>query len=161
MDNSRTDHDKQRGPDIPEQSTPYPRPAQEDKTVTETTAEKQDRALAAVQRLLKQVGIRSRRDHKISLGLFTHRVNPAWPDSADLRSWTRRYPPELVVTDSQGKLTATVTIERRSGAYLLVLHGTHDREPVRAHEAEKAAVLITSATAQASTSPDADTGRTT
>lgn len=149
MDNLKADHDEQRKCDITEASPSLPQPEVEDRAVTEAAAERQDRALAVVQRLLKERGIPSRRDHRISLGLFANRVDLVWPDRTVPRSWARRYPPELVVTDSQGRLTATVTIERRSGRYLLALHGGLDSEPVRTHEAGKVVVLITQAASQA------------
>ncbi|MEV6983844.1 hypothetical protein AB0M95_21655 [Sphaerisporangium sp. NPDC051017] len=151
MDNLKAGHDERHEPDKPQMSTPTARPATDDRAVTEAAVEKQDRALAVVQRLLKERGIGSRRDHRISLGLFAHRIDDAaWPDRTIPWSWTRQYPPELVVTDAKGQHTATVTIERRSGRYLLVLHGSHDSEPVRVHEAERVAALITRATTPAS-----------
>ncbi|WP_248962023.1 hypothetical protein [Sphaerisporangium perillae] len=150
MDNLKAGHDEERKRDSPETSTPTPRPATEDRAVTEATAERQDRVLVVVQRLLKERGIRSRRDHRISLGLFAHRVDAAWPNRTVPRSRTRRYPPELVVTDPQGQRTATVTIERRSGCYLLMLHGGPDSEPVKVREAGRVVALITRATSQAS-----------
>lgn len=150
MDNLKADRDEQRKCDIPEASAPPARSAVEDKAVTEVTAERQDRALAVVQRLLRRLDIRSRRVHRIGLGLFANRVDLVWPDRTVPRSWTRRYPPELVVTGPQGQLTATVTIERRSGYYLLALHGGFDSEPVRTQEAGKVAALIAQAASQAS-----------
>jgi hypothetical protein len=150
VDNLKADHDEQRKCDIPEMSTPTPQPAAEDRAVTEAAVERQDRALAVVQRLLKEQGIRSRRDHRISLGLFANRVDLVWPDRTVPRSWTRRYPPELVVIDPQGQCTATVTIEQRSGCHLLALHDGFDSEPVRTHEAGKVVALIAQVTPQAS-----------
>ncbi|MEU0518900.1 hypothetical protein [Streptosporangium sp. NPDC006007] len=150
MDNLKAGHDRQRKRDIPEMGTPTPPPAAEDRAVTEAVAERQDEALTVVQRLLKERGIRSRRDHRISLGLFANREDLVWPDRTAPRSWMRRYPPELVVTDPQGRCTATVTIERRSDRYLLALRGGPDSEPVRAHEAGKVVALITQAASRAS-----------
>ncbi len=53
----------------------------------EATVEDQDKALTVVQRLLRKRGIRTRRDHTISLRLFANRPDAAqWPDKPPVRS---------------------------------------------------------------------------
>lgn len=88
----------------------------------EGAVERQDRALAVVQRLLRERGIRSRCYHTISLGLSAVREDKAGSAVASGPSfWLERFPPELVVTGPQGWREATVTIGDRSSAYLLSL----------------------------------------
>jgi hypothetical protein len=85
--------------------------------VDEAAVEIHDKALAVVQRLLTERGIRAHRHHTISLGLFANRA-AAWPDQPPLRSWMERHPPELTVKGPQGWCEATVTMGPRSGSYL-------------------------------------------
>ncbi|GAA4235325.1 hypothetical protein FHR32_006740 [Streptosporangium album] len=111
--------------------------------VDEATAEIQDKALAVVQRLLKDRGIHARCHHTISLGLFASR-EAAWPDKPPLRSWMDRYPPELAVAGPQGWRDATVTVGPRSGHYLVSLRNGPDLQKVRSDRPEKVVDLILS-----------------
>ncbi|GAA4196832.1 hypothetical protein GCM10022252_44780 [Streptosporangium oxazolinicum] len=111
--------------------------------VDEATAQRHDRALAVVQRLLIERGIRAHRHHPISLGVFatqpgapaqpgvtaqpgapaqsdasTQPGAPARPGGPVFRSRADRHPPELAVI-AQGRRAATVTIGPRSGCYLV------------------------------------------
>ncbi|WP_329087348.1 hypothetical protein [Streptosporangium sp. NBC_01469] len=93
--------------------------------VDEATAERHDRALAVVQRLLIERGIRAHRHHPISLGVFaaqpgapTQPGAPARTGGPAFRSRADRHPPELAVI-AQGRRAATVTIGPRSGCYLV------------------------------------------
>lgn len=107
--------------------------------VDETTVQIQDEALAVVQRLLTERGIRAHRHHTISLGLFTI-PETAWPDRSPLRSWMNRYPPELAVIGSQGR-DATVTIGACSSCYLVSVRG-NATETVRCDEPERVLDLV-------------------
>ncbi|WP_329428631.1 hypothetical protein OG339_04560 [Streptosporangium sp. NBC_01495] len=107
--------------------------------VDETTVQTQDEALAVVQRLLTERGIRAHRHHTISLGLFAAPEVPL-PDRPPLRSWMNRYPPELAVIGSQGR-DATVTIGACSCCYLVAVRGS-DTETVRCEEPERVLDLI-------------------
>ncbi|MBG0814343.1 hypothetical protein [Planomonospora sp. ID82291] len=99
--------------------------------VDETTAEHQDKALAVVQRLLKERGIRTRCHHRISLGLFADRAaDHSWPDKPMRRYWMDRYPPELTVLDPEGRCDATVTVDSCSG-YLVWLRTASGLQPFR------------------------------
>ncbi|WP_449066675.1 hypothetical protein [Planomonospora algeriensis] len=113
--------------------------------VDEATAEKQDRALAVVHRLLAERGIRARRHHTISLGLFGDHAGGIWPDRSLRRYWLDRYPPELTVTGPQGGRDATVTMGPRSGCYLVSLRNGPDLETVRSEQPERVADLIATA----------------
>ncbi|MET8340271.1 hypothetical protein [Streptosporangium canum] len=59
-----------------------------------------------------------------------------------MQSWTRRYPPELTVTGSQGWCDATVTVGPRSGCYLVSLRNGSDLQKVRGEQPEKVVDLI-------------------
>ncbi|GAA3421296.1 hypothetical protein [Streptosporangium vulgare] len=107
--------------------------------VDEITVQTHDEALAVVQRLLAERGIRAHRHHTISLGLFTV-PETTWPDRPPLRSWMNRYPPELAVIGSRGR-DATVTIGACSGCYLVAVRGS-DTETVRCDEPERVLDLI-------------------
>ncbi|WP_433245343.1 hypothetical protein ACQPYK_43270 [Streptosporangium sp. CA-135522] len=86
----------------------------EDHEVTDTTAEKHDRALAVVQRLLKASEIRTQVVHRISLKLFGDgRPSP--------QGKLRRHAPELIAYGDAGWTVATVAMGRRSGYYLISL----------------------------------------
>ncbi|MGW4421982.1 hypothetical protein [Streptosporangium sp. NPDC004631] len=115
----------------------------QDETVTEATAEKQDRALAVVQRLLQERGIRSRCHHTIGLRLHANRMDGVvWPDRPALRSWLERYPPELIVTGPPSRGEATVTIGPRSGCYLVCLRDAPGPRTVGEERPEKVVELI-------------------
>ncbi|MDP9866354.1 MULTISPECIES: hypothetical protein [Streptosporangium] len=109
--------------------------------VDEVTAEEQDKALAVVQRLLRERGIRARCHHKITLGLISDGEAP-WPDRASMQSWLKRYSPELVVTGSQGWCDATVSVGPRSGCYLVALRDESGLQKVRGEHPEKVVDLI-------------------
>ncbi|MFI6886499.1 hypothetical protein [Streptosporangium canum] len=114
-------------------------------SVDEATAEDQDKALAVVQRLLKERGIRSRCHHTISLGMFaSHTDEVTWPNRP-FRSWLDRHPPELAVIGPQGGHDVTVTIGSRSGSYLVSLPSTPDPQIVRSEHPEKVVALILAA----------------
>lgn len=114
--------------------------------IDEATAESQDRALAVVQRLLQERGIRSRCHHTIGLRLYANRVDGVtWPDQAPLRSWTGRYPPELTVLGSQDRCEATVTVDARSGCYLVSLCDDPGVQAVEPEQPEKVVDLILAA----------------
>ncbi|GHE38589.1 hypothetical protein GCM10017673_46200 [Streptosporangium violaceochromogenes] len=114
--------------------------------VGEKVVESQDKALAVVQRLLREQGIRSRCHHVISLGLSAAREGEAGAVGASGPSfWLERFPPELVVTGPQGWREATVTVGERSGVYLLALRDGPGLQKVRQGEPEKVAGLIAGA----------------
>jgi hypothetical protein len=113
-------------------------------TVDEATVEIHDKALAVVQRLLTERGIRAHRHHTISLGLFANSA-AAWPDQPPLRSWMERHPPELTVKGPQGWCEATVTMGARSGSYLVSLRNGSDLQAVRSEHPEKVVDLILAA----------------
>ncbi|MGW4421160.1 hypothetical protein [Streptosporangium sp. NPDC004631] len=114
--------------------------------VDEATAESQDRALAVVQRLLQERGIRARCHHTIGLGLYANRMDGVvWPDRPALRSWTERYPPELIVSGSRGWREATVTVGPRPGCYLVCLRDAPDPRTVGEERPEKVVELILAA----------------
>lgn len=115
------------------------------KAITETAAARQDEALAVVQRLLRERGIQTRRQQRISLGLFAGTEGPALLDRPPPRSWLNWYPPELVVTGSRGWREATVTVGEREGDYLLSLRNGQGQQKVGQAEPEKVAGLITEA----------------
>ncbi|WP_440073807.1 hypothetical protein [Streptosporangium sp. OZ121] len=112
--------------------------------VDEATVESHDRALAVVQRLLIERGIRAHRHHTISLGLFANSA-VAWPDQPPLRSWMERHPPELTVKGPQGWCEATVTMGPRSGCYLVSIRNGADLQTVRQEHPEKVVDLILAA----------------
>ncbi len=111
-------------------------------TVDEATAERHDRALAVVQRLLIERGIRAHRHHTMSLGFFAARPGaPAWPGRAGLGSRTDRRPPELAVI-AQGRRAATVTIGPRSGCYLVSVRDGPNLYAVRREQPHRVVELI-------------------
>ncbi|WP_440069777.1 hypothetical protein [Streptosporangium sp. OZ121] len=112
--------------------------------VDEATVETHDKALAVVQRLLNERGIRAHRHHTISLGLFANSA-AAWPDQPPLRSWMERHPPELTVKGPQGWRMATVTMGPRSGSYLVSLRDSSDLQAVRSEHPEQVVALIVAA----------------
>ncbi|WP_344918992.1 hypothetical protein [Streptosporangium oxazolinicum] len=88
-----------------------------DEPVTGATAEKHDRALAVVQRLLKAERVRSHTVHTIVLKLSeSGRPVPL--------AERRRHAPELVAYGDGGRMVATVTMGPRSGCYLVRLPAT-------------------------------------
>lgn len=118
--------------------------------IDETAAENQDRALAVVQQLLKERGVRARCHHTINLRLLASRVEETnWPDRPVLRSWLERYPPELEVIGPQGWREATVTMGPRSGFYLVSLRAGPGLQKVGREHPEKVADLITRTAAKA------------
>ncbi|MEU4535709.1 hypothetical protein AB0G15_12690 [Streptosporangium sp. NPDC023825] len=112
--------------------------------VDEATVESHDKALAVVQRLLTERGIRAHRHHTISLGLFANSA-AAWPDQPPLRSWMERHPPELTVKGSHGCRVATVTMGVRSGSYLVSLCDDSGPRAVRSEHPEQVVALILAA----------------
>lgn len=114
--------------------------------IDEATAEDQGKALAMVQRLLRERGIRAWCQHTISLGLFADRTDEVtWPDRPAFRSWLDRYPPELTVIGPQGCCDVTVTMGPRSGCYLVSLRSTTDPQIVRSEHPEQVVDLILAA----------------
>ncbi|MER6173061.1 hypothetical protein [Streptosporangium sp. NPDC001681] len=110
--------------------------------IDEATANRHDRALAVVQRLLVERGIRAHRHHTISLGFADRTDAPTWPGLSAPRSWTKRHPPELVVIDSQGRRDATVTIGPRSGCYLVSVRDGPDLQAFRQEQPQNVVHLI-------------------
>jgi hypothetical protein len=114
-----------------------------DEVITEATAESQDRALAIVQRLLTERGIRAHLHHTISLRLHgSHVHHPTWRDRPDSRTWMERHPPELTVIGPQGRCDGTVTIGSRSGSYLVSSRNEPALQTVRREHPERAVDLI-------------------
>lgn len=109
--------------------------------VDEAVVENQDRALAVVQRLLRQQGIRAHRHHTISLGLAADRA-VQWPDQPSVQSSMERHPPELTVRGLHGWPGVTVTIGESSGCYLVSVRNGTAVELVRRDEPEKVLGLI-------------------
>ncbi|MEU4836571.1 hypothetical protein [Streptosporangium sp. NPDC023615] len=109
--------------------------------VDEATAETQDRALAVVQRLLQQRGIRAHRHNTVSLELIADREIP-WPDQISVSSVIERRPPELAVISSRGRRDITVTVGQRSGCYLVSVPGGIGLEVVRRGQPERVVDLI-------------------
>ncbi|MGW2200192.1 hypothetical protein ACWCSH_48760 [Streptosporangium sp. NPDC001682] len=115
-------------------------------TITDATAESQDEALAVVQRLLTERGIRSHRHNTISLGLYGNHLDlPTWPNRPDSRTWMKRHPPELTVIGPQGWRDVTVTMGPRSGCYLVSIRNGPDLQTVRQGQPEKVVDLIVAA----------------
>ncbi|MEU3165478.1 hypothetical protein [Streptosporangium sp. NPDC006930] len=81
---------------------------------TDATAERHDKALAVVQRLLREKGVRSYSVHAVTLKLGES--GDRWP----LGQQTRRTP-HLVAHDLDGREVAKVTVGSRSGCYLVSL----------------------------------------
>ncbi|WP_425961749.1 hypothetical protein [Streptosporangium sp. DT93] len=114
--------------------------------ISDAAVERQDRALAVVQRLLAEHGIRAHRHNTISLRLYgNHADFPAWPNRPDYRTWVRRYPPELTVVDARGRRDMTVTMGPRSGCYLVFIPNDSDLQAVGQEEPEKVVALILAA----------------
>lgn len=115
-------------------------------TIDEATADLHDTALAVVQRLLRERGVRARCHHRIGLGLYANRMDGVvWPDRSPLRSWMERHPPELVVIGSRGLRVVTVTVGARSGCYLVALHDGSDLQAVRREWPERVVELVLAA----------------
>ncbi|MFF3444594.1 hypothetical protein [Streptosporangium sp. NPDC002721] len=114
--------------------------------ITDAAAESQDRALAVVQRLLTEHGIRAHRHNTISLGLYGNHVDlPTWPNRPDSRTWMKRHPPELAVIGPQGWRDITVTVGPRSGCYLVSIRNGPELEAVGQEQPEKVVDLILAA----------------
>ncbi|MEV6866976.1 hypothetical protein AB0M44_39040 [Streptosporangium subroseum] len=107
-----------------------------DDEVSDARAEEHDRALAVVQRLLKDRGVRSFTVHTYGLKLF----GDARPLS---RGGLRRLAPELVVHRHAGWTVATVSVGSRSGSYLVSISNDPDLRTVR--EPQQVADLILAA----------------
>jgi hypothetical protein len=110
----------------------------EDEEVSGKTAEKHDKALAAVQRLLSVRGVRSHVVHTITLKLF----GDGRPYSLGQRG---RFAPEPVVCSGAGWVVVTVTVGSRSGCYLVSMRDGRDIETVPSAAPEKVANLVLSA----------------
>ncbi|MEU4232084.1 hypothetical protein AB0F17_47995 [Nonomuraea sp. NPDC026600] len=110
--------------------------------VDDATAESQDRALAVIQRLLEERGIRVRHHHTISLGLFTNRTDETTWLNRPLQSWLHRYPPELAIIGPRGGCAITVTMGPRSGSYLVSLPSDPEPQIVRSEFPERVVDLI-------------------
>ncbi|MER5645987.1 hypothetical protein [Streptosporangium sp. NPDC002524] len=108
--------------------------------VDAVTAENQDKALAVVQRLLQERGVRTRRHNMISLGLFADRA-AQWPDQPPVTWSMERHPPELAVIGSEGCRDATVRMGACAGCYVVAVRGG-DTETVRCDEPERVLDLI-------------------
>lgn len=112
-------------------------------SIDEKTAETQDKALAVLQQLLKERGVRSRCHQVISLGLFANRQDAtSWPDKPPVRSWLSRCPPELVVIDPAGRGDVTVTMGARAECYSVCPHNAPAPQAVSRKQPEKAVELI-------------------
>lgn len=108
-----------------------------DEEVSDSTAEKHDKALAAVQRTLSVRGVRSYVVHTITLKLF----GDGRPAPLGQRS---RVAPELNVRSRAGMVVATVSVGSRSGSFLVSMRDSRDIETVPATNPEKVAKLILS-----------------
>ncbi|WP_271222118.1 hypothetical protein [Streptosporangium carneum] len=126
--------------------TQYSSTSAPQETIDIATAQKQDEALIAVQWLLKERGVRARRDHTINLGLSADRPDAArWPHRPPvLRSRLTRRPPELVVHAPSGRRTVTVTAEPHGG-YLVRLHTAPVPQMIGRQRPEKVVELILAA----------------
>ncbi|WP_433374395.1 hypothetical protein [Streptosporangium sp. CA-115845] len=114
--------------------------------VDEATAESHDRALAVVQLLLIERGIRARRHQTICLSLYGNRLDALiCPDRPYPRSRLDRYPPELAVLGPEGRRAAVVTVGPRSGCYLVSLRNGSDLQTVRSEHPEQVVELILAA----------------
>ncbi|MEU8201690.1 hypothetical protein [Streptosporangium sp. NPDC049046] len=114
--------------------------------VDEATAESHDRALAVVQLLLIERGIRAHRHQTICLSLHGNRLDALiCPDRPRPRSRLDRYPPELAVLGPGGRRVAVVTVGPRSGCYLVCLRGGSDPRVVRGGYPELVVELILAA----------------
>ncbi|MEV0758231.1 hypothetical protein [Streptosporangium sp. NPDC050280] len=114
--------------------------------ITDAAAESQDRALAVVQRLLTERGIRAHLHTTISLGLYGNHLDlPTWPNRPASRTWLNRHPPELAVLGPQGWRDVTVTVGSRSGCYLVSIRNGPDLQAVGQEQPEKVVDLILAA----------------
>ncbi|RCG26527.1 hypothetical protein DQ384_29260 [Sphaerisporangium album] len=105
--------------------------------VSETTAEKHDAALGAVQRLLKAQGVRSQVIHVIHLKLS--RARP-------LLMVRTQVTPELAVHRGDGQVVAVVSMGTHSGCYLVTVRGSlPDVHTVRRRHPERVADLVAAA----------------
>lgn len=107
-------------------------------SMSDVTAEKYDRALAAVQQLLKVQGVPSYVVHTHGLKLFGNHT--PFPPAA-----RERYAPELVIHivihRGANRAAATVTVGPRSGSYLVSTPNGPDIQVVQ-HPAEAADLVI-------------------
>lgn len=110
--------------------------------VTEEHAENQERALAVVQRLLQERGVRAHRHSTIILELSV--TGRQWPDPP-VQSSVERQPPELAVIGPQGWRDATVTVGQRSGSYMVSVRGGPALQTVRSEHPEQVVDLIIAA----------------
>jgi hypothetical protein len=107
----------------------------DESVITEAAAEKYDRALAAVQKLLLVRDVRSFVVHTIDLKLSVDgRPAPLGE--------VRRHSPELIVHDDAGWMVATVSMGPRSGSYLVSIPNGPGLQTVGSEYPEKAANLI-------------------
>lgn len=126
--------------------TQHAAPAESQEVVDEATAERHNRALAVVQRLLIERGIRARRHQTINLWLYASRSDALpRPERPTPRSWMNRYPPELAVIGPGGRREATVTVGPRSGCYLVSLRDRSDPQTVRSEHPEQVVELLLAA----------------
>ncbi|GAA4219420.1 hypothetical protein FHR32_000387 [Streptosporangium album] len=105
---------------------------------SDAKAEKHDKALAAVQRLLKVRGAHSYVVHTHHLSLF----GDGRPFPLGKR---QRYTPELVVHSDVGWVIATVAIGQRSGCYLVSISQGPNLETVPSAHPEMVANLVLTA----------------
>ncbi|GAA4188332.1 hypothetical protein GCM10022252_23420 [Streptosporangium oxazolinicum] len=108
----------------------------EEPGISEAREEKYNDALADVQRLLRDYGVRSCAIRTFGLRLSDKRGRPIQLGE------TKRYVPELVVHGAAGRV-ATVTMGPRSGCYLVSLREDPDPQAVR--EPRQVADLILAA----------------
>ncbi|MEV6868374.1 hypothetical protein AB0M44_46270 [Streptosporangium subroseum] len=104
----------------------------------DATAEKHDRALAAVHRLLKVRGVRPYIVHLHRLSLFGD-GRPLPPGQH------QRYTPELVVHSDAGWVIAVVTMGSRSGCYMVSIPRGPGIETVPSERPERVADLVLAA----------------
>jgi hypothetical protein len=105
---------------------------------SDKTADKHDRALAVVQRVLKARGVRSYVIHLHSLSLF----GDGRPFPLGKR---RRYTPELVIHGDTGWVIAAVTMGSRSGCYMVSMPRGSGVETVPSERPERVANLVLAA----------------
>lgn len=108
------------------------------KECSDAKAERHDKALAAVQRLLKVRGAHSYVVHTHHLSLF----GDGRPFPLGER---QRYTPELVVRSDAGWVIATVTMGQRSGSYMVSIPKSPDLEAVPSAYPERVANLVLAA----------------
>ncbi|MBB2913163.1 hypothetical protein FHS43_004461 [Streptosporangium becharense] len=115
--------------------------------VDETAVWMHDGALAVVQRLLNERGIRAWLQHTLKLELRADReADYAWPDAPPLRIHLERYAPELVVTGAAGAREATIVVGPDAAFYLVLLR-CGSLHTVESQHPEQVADLITAAEA--------------